>query len=313
LNEQLARWTAAALIEPAQAKRISEYEAARSPVPPAQAQHRRLPLVAEVLGYVGAVIAITALVVAVRQFWPHVPAAVELAFAGSAAVLLAVAGAALRINGEPAFARLRSVLWLLATVGAAAFAAVLTDRVLRMTDDDVALVTASTWTACAIPLWWRCRSGLLQLAMFGGSVAIVETTIGRFVDYPLDWQFGLGLWALSSLWGAAAWQSWLTPRTAGLAAAGSGVLVGAILTVDTSAGLPFALATVAGLLAAGVASRKGALLGLGVAGLIYVVPEAANRYLPRSAAAPIAVALVGLLLMAIALWLARSRIKKTAS
>jgi hypothetical protein len=310
LDEQLARWTAATLIEPAQAQRIAEYEAARSPKP-THPDHRRLPLVAEVLGYVGAVIALTALVVVVRQFWPHVPAAVELAFAGSVAVLLTVAGATVRVTGDPALVRLRSVLWLLATIGAAAFVAVLTDRILHMDYEDVAVITAATWTVYAIPLWWRGRSGLLHLSVFGGLVAVVETSISRVVEYPAGWEFGLGVWVVSLLWGAASWRGWLAPQTAGLVAAGSGVLVGALLTVDTVAGPAFALATVAGLLALGVATRRGPLLGLGAAGLIWAVPVAADKYLPRSAAAPVAVALVGLLLLAIAIWLARSRTSKT--
>ena len=252
LNEQLVRWTAAALIDPVQARQIAEHEAARAASTEAIAGHRRLPLVAEVLGYVGAVVAVAALVVAVRQFWPHVPAGVQLAFAGTVAVLLTLAGVALRTAKEPAAVRLRSVLWLLATGSAAAFVAILGDRFLRMSYEDVAVITAAAWTACAIPLWWRGRTALLQLSLFAGSVVLVETSIDRIVANAPGWEYGLGLWLLSMLWGAAAWRGYLTSRTAGLAASGSGVIVGAIITTDTAAGVVFALATVAGVLAAGI-------------------------------------------------------------
>jgi len=312
LNEQLVRWTAAALIDPVQARQIAEHEAARAASTEAIPGHRRLPLVAEVLGYVGAVVAVAALVVAVRQFWPHVPAGVQLAFAGTVAVLLTAAGGALRTAKEPAAVRLRSVLWLLATGSAAAFVAILGDRFLRMSYEDVAVITTAAWTACAIPLWWRGRTALLQLSLFAGSVAVVETSIDRIVANAPGWEYGLGLWVLSMLWGAAAWRGYLTSRTAGLAASGSGVIVGAIITTDTAAGVVFALATVAGVLAAGIVSRRVLLLGLGAAGLIYVVPDAAGRYLPGSPAAPLAVALVGLLLLAVAIWLARSRARSAS-
>jgi hypothetical protein len=265
-----------------------------------------------VLGYVGAVVAVAALVVAVRQFWPHVPAGVQLAFAGTVAVLLTLAGVALRTAKEPAAVRLRSVLWLLATGSAAAFVAILGDRFLRMSYEDVAVITAAAWTACAIPLWWRGRTALLQLSLFAGSVVLVETSIDRIVANAPGWEYGLGLWLLSVLWGAAAWRGYLTSQTAGLAASGSGVIVGAIITTYTAAGVIFALATVAGVLAAGIVSRKVLLLGLGAAGLIYVVPDAAGRYLPGSPAAPLAVALVGLLLLAVAIWLARSRARSSS-
>jgi hypothetical protein len=41
-------------------------------------------------------------------------------------------------------------------------------------------------------------------------------------------------------------------------------------------------------------------------GVVQIVPQTAIRYLPASAAAPLAVFVVGVLLVGIALWLARS-------
>ena len=318
LRDQLARWTAAGLIDAAQASRIEQAEAARTktreaakspaPPPPAEAGARpRLPLVVEALGYLGAVITIAAGIVAVRQFRPHVPASAVIAFAGVAAVLLLTAGAVVKAGGEPAFARLRSTLWLLATASAASFAALLAGRFGHMSGAGVALLTSLTWMACAIPLWWRERSSLLHLSMFGGLVAVVETGIARLVLSPPLWQFGLGLWVVSAVWGVAAWRKYITPGTAGLAASGAGVLVGAIMTMDTAAGQVLALATVAGLLAIGAIFRRVLLLGLGAAGAIWVVPHAVSTYLAASATAPFAVAAVGLLLVAIAVWLARTR------
>lgn len=310
LHELLQRWTAAGLIDAKQASRIEAAEAARPPRPADSSGRRRLPLVVEVLGYLGAVVAIAAGFVAVRQFWPHVPTGVELAFFGVTAVALTLAGGAIRTPGEPALARLRSVLWLMATASAAALASVIASRVLQMSDSDIALFVATTWTACAVPLWWRARSVLSHLAMFGGVVAVVLSGVGRLVTSPVGWEFGIALWAVSVLWGVAAWRGYLTPRTAGLAAAGAGVLVGAMMTMDTTAGPVFALVTVAGLLSMGVVFRQVLMLGLGAVGIIGVVPQAAIRYLPGSVAAPVAVALVGLLLLAIALWLARTRTRR---
>ena len=317
LREQLARWTAAGLIEAAQASRIEQAEAARTgpgaaaksmAQPPAGAGERRgLPFVVEALGYLGAVIAIAAGIVAVQQFWPHVPTSAELAFAGAAAVLLLAAGAVIKTGGEPAFARLRGALWLLATASAASFAAVLAGQFGHMSDTDTALLSSLAWTACAIPLWWRERSALLHLSMFGGLVALAESGIARFATAPPQWEFGLALWVMSVIWGVAARRKYITPETAGLAAAGAGVLVGASLTMDTAAGVVLALATVAALLAAGVMFRRVLFLGLGAVGIIWVVPHAVSRYLPGSAAAPFAVAVAGLVLAAVAVWLARTR------
>src|SRR5262245_59398214 len=141
LRQQLARWTAAGLIDSDQADRIEAAERERAAAVP----RRRLPIVTEVLGYVGAVIAMTAIVVTVHKIWKHVPTAVELGTAGVIAVGLLLAGAALRADSDLALARLRSVLWLFSTAGAAAFVAVLTDSYLHLADKDVALATAAAW------------------------------------------------------------------------------------------------------------------------------------------------------------------------
>jgi hypothetical protein len=98
LGEQLARWTAAGLIDVGQVGRIEAAERERAVTLP----RRRLPLVTEVLGYVGAVIAISAIVATVHQLWSHVPTAVVMAAAGVIAVGLLLAGAALRTATDPA-------------------------------------------------------------------------------------------------------------------------------------------------------------------------------------------------------------------
>lgn len=306
LREQLARWTAAGLIDSDQADRIEAAERERAAAIP----RRRLPIVTEVLGYVGAVIAITAIVVTVHQIWKHVPAAVELATAGVIAVGLLLAGAALRADTDVALARLRCVLWLLSTAGAAAFVAVLTGSYLHLADKDVALATAAGWLVCAVPLWWRTRSALEHLAAFGGAVALLETGIDRIDPHAGSFAFGIAMWLLALVWGIAVSGGRLVPAPIGMLLSGAGVLAGAIIAMDQTAGIPLAITTVAGLFAAGVLLHRVPLIGIGAVGTLYVIPEAAHSYLPGSVAAPLAVAVVGLVLLGVALWLARQRRKE---
>src|SRR5215475_4987572 len=154
LHEQLARWTAAGLMEVDQADRIVAAERERATTLP----ERRLPLVAEVLGYIGAVIAVTAIAVTVHQIWKHVPAAIEMTTAGAIAVGLLLAGAALDTKTDAALARLRALLWLLSTAGTSAFVAVLTGSYFHLADADHALATAAAALVYAVPLWWRNNS-----------------------------------------------------------------------------------------------------------------------------------------------------------
>lgn len=303
LRAQLARWTAAGLIDVDQANRIEAAERERA------VTGRRLPLVAEVLGYVGAVIAITAIVVTVHQLWKHVPAAVEMATAAVIAAGLLLAGAALRTATDPALVRLRGVLWLLSTAGAAAFVAVLTGRYLDLADPDGALMTSAAALFYAVPLWWRNRSALQHLGAFGAAVAVLATGIERIDPRAGTFVFGIAIWVFALAWGIASNRGRLVPTPVGILLSGAGALAGAIIAMDQPAGVLLATATVAGLFAIGILTHEVPLIGMGAVGTLYVVPDAATRYLPGSVAAPVAVAVVGLVLLGVALWLARQRTK----
>jgi Predicted membrane protein (DUF2157) len=307
LREQLDRWTAAGLIDADQAGRIEAAEVARLQ---AQAEpRRRMPLVAEVLGYLGAVLAATAIAVALRQVWTHVPPAAWLALAAVLAVGFLIAGALIRPGNEPAFGRLRSVLWLLATAGAAGFTAVLMTKFLHLADSSVAVLVAAAWLICAIPLWWVTRSAIQQVAAFGGAIALIETGLDKFDPHAGTLSYGLALWVLAAAWGVATARGMLLPRITGLVISGVGALSGALFAMssDNAAGQVLGLLTVAGLLTAGVVARRVLLIGIGAAGTLYVIPAVASRYLPGSLAAPLAVAVVGLVLFAVAMWLTRQR------
>ena len=305
LREQLARWTAAGLMEMDQADRIEAAERERAVTLPG----RRMPLVAEVLGYVGAVIAITAIIMTMHQLWKHVPTGIETATAGAIALGLLLAGVALRTNTDPALARLRGVLWLLSTAGAAAFVAVLTGGYLHQADADSALTTAAAALVYAVPLWWRNRSALQHLAAFGAAVAVLGTSIDRIDPRAGAVSYGIAIWVFALAWGIGVLRGRLVPAPVGMLLSGAGALAGAIITMDHSEGVLLAIATVAGLFACGVLMHQVPLIGIGAVGTLYVVPDAATRYLPGSVAAPLAVAVVGLVLLGVALWLARHRTK----
>jgi hypothetical protein len=321
LDEQLTRWTAEGLIDAGQATRIAAAEAARleslgaevspdrpgteRPVPAPAA--RRAPLAAEALGYIGGALAIVAGFSVIPMLWPGIPTGAELALAAVAATAFGAAGAVLRTDGEPAFRRLRAVLWLLSTASLAAFVGVVAAQLWDLGATTAGLVTAAVVTVYAVLLWWRTRAVLQHLAMFAGTAVVAATGVASLAPGSGAWGPGLAVWAVSVLWGTAAYRGYLVPVSAGYVAAGIGLLTGAQMTMQTAAGHGLALATVAGLLAAGVVLRRVLLLGFAAVGIIVMVPQTATRYLPTSAAAPLAVFVVGLSLLGVALWLAKSR------
>lgn len=316
LHDQLGQWVADGLIDAGQADRIEAAEAARLAGPPlAGPPHgpgQRRGLVVEALGYLGGALAIVAAFIAVSQLWTDIPTSAELAFAAGGAVVLLGAGWLIRATEDPPLGRLRSVLWLMSTASLTAFTGVLAAQVWDLGNVGVALVAAAVSAVYATALWWRTRAPLQLLAMFVSAAVLVGTGIS-WIGPGLDvWASGLGIWMLSTLWAAAAYRGYLVPREAGYLAAVVGVLVGAQMTMDTAAGHVLALATVAGILAAGVALRRVILLAAGAIGVIMTVPQTAARYLPNNVGAPLAVFVIGLVLLGVALWLAKSR-KRPAS
>jgi hypothetical protein len=321
LHDRLTRWTAEGLIDAGQAARIAAAEAARTkspssavspdqpategPVPEPAA--RRTPLAAEALGYLGGTLTIVAGFSVIPMLWPGIPTSAELALAAVAATAFWGAGAVLRTGGEPAFRRLRTVLWLTSTASLAAFVGLIAAQIWDLGAISAGLVTAAITTVYAVALWWRTRAALQHLAMFAGTAVVAGTGIASLAPSAGAWGPGLAIWVVSALWGTAAYRGYLVPVTAGYIAAGIGLLTGAQMTMQTAAGHALALATVAGLLAAGVALRRVLLLGFGAVGIIAMVPQTAVRYLPTSAGAPLAVFVVGLSLLGLALWLAKSR------
>jgi len=267
----------------------------------------RLPLAAEALGYAGGVLAIAAGIYLARDLWPGLSTGAVLAFAAVACAVLGAAGAAVRTTGDPAFRRLRSVLWLLSTVSLAAFTGTLADQVGRFGPESTTLVTAAASAAYGAALWWRTRAALQHLAVFASLAVLVGTAVNWLDPDAGAWGPGLGIWALSALWGVAVMRGYLPPVVTGYIAAGIGLLAGAQLTMEVAAGHVLALATVAGLLAAGVLLRQAWLVALGAVGVLLVTPQTTSRYLPTSAAAPLAILVVGVALVGSAVWLARNR------
>jgi hypothetical protein len=309
LRERLDGWVAAGLLGADQAERIVAAEAAATVAAPAatvEPPRRRTPYVVEALGYLGAALAAIAGFLAVDLMWPDIPLGAQLWFAAAGTVLFAGAAMLTGTSGEPALRRLRSVLLVLSTLSLTAFTALLAAEVWHLGGRATALTAAATAAVYAAGWWLRVRSPLQHLTTYAAaavSAGLAVSLLGS--DVALGWS-GLAVWALSALWALAVHRGLLRPSAAGVVATAVGLLVAAQLTMEVAAGHLLALATVAGLLVAGVAGRRMWLLALAAIGVVQVVPQSAIRYLPQSAAAPLVVFVVGLLLVGIALWLARS-------
>jgi hypothetical protein len=320
LTARLARWVAAGLIDARQAAAIEAAETAppavpgplaaqaaqpAQPVQPAQSRKRKVPLIVEALGYAGGALAVIAGVRAAGLLLPSLSAATEAVLAAAAAAALGITAAAIRPGGEPAFRRLVGVLWLMSTVCLATAVGLLAGSVWHLGDAGTGMLTSAAAGGYAAVLWWRTRAALQELSTLVGAAGLVSSAIYLAAPGVDRWAPGLGVWLVSLLWGAGAVRGYLGPRLAGYIGAGAGLLTGAQLTMGFAAGHALALLTVAGLLTAGVVLRQVWVLGLGTIGVMMVVPQTAGRYLPQSVGSPLAVFVIGLILLGVALWLAR--------
>jgi len=265
----------------------------------------RAALLAEAIGYAGGALVIVAGTYLAGELWRNIPTGAALALAAVASVALGAAGAALRTPGSPPARRLRSVLWLLSTASLAAFMGILGNQVWQLSPAGTTMVAAAAAGVYGAAQWLRTRAVLQHLAVFASAAVLVGTAVAQLGLG--NWALGLGIWTLSALWGGAVIRGYLLPRGAGYFAAGFGLLVGIQFAMDVPAGHLLALATVAGLLAGGVLLREVWLAGLGAVGVLLVVPQTAERYLPESAAAPLAVFVAGAVLVGSAVWLAKRR------
>jgi len=315
LHASLQRWVDEGLLDPEQAERIEASETGKAITPPGEVPPRphslrrrgggpSLSYVVEALGYLGGMLAVIAGFVAVGELWPDMPTSAQLGFAAAGAVVLAVAGIVLPASRNEAFARLRSVLWLLSTACVAAFAGLLGTQILDL--GDRALLFAAAPTAAAAIGWWSVnRAPLQHAAMFAAlTLTAVGIVVGTVPDVA-DWWRGLTAWAFSAAWSWWAQRGLIPPRQTGLVVAVAGLVVSSQIMMESAVGTLLALGTVAALLTAGVLARQVWLLAAGAVDTLMTVPDAAGRYLPESVAAPLAVFLVGIVLLGIALWLAR--------
>ena len=312
LHDTLQRWVAEGLLSPDQAERIEALEtaaraptAAWPPVTPPGEGGSRLAYTIEALGYLGATLTAIAGFITVGELWSDMPVAVQLGLAAAGAVTLAVAGVVVPAARSGAFDRLRSVLRLLSTACVAAFAGLLGAQVLHLADEDTFLLAAAVTAIVACGWWFLDKVTLQHIAMFAALTLTVVAIVLATIPDVHSWWIGMTLWACSAAWALLALRGLVPPRRTGLVVAVMGLVAATPVMARFALGTLLALGTVVALLATGVLVRQAWLLAAGALDTLLTVPQAAEQYLPESLAAPLAVFLVGVVLVGVAVWLAR--------
>lgn len=304
LRGRLDSWVASGLIDQAQAGAIAEFEQRGSDT----AGTRTSP--AEAIGYVGAALALGALVLLLGTLWSDLLVGGRIAITVALTIAMALSAWALRAAASAAMQRLQSVLMTGVVVGLGWTTAVVSSDLLAMRDENVVVVVGAVAFLTATPLYLFRQRAMLQLASLASLLTLV-TASAALAPMPLPslWQ-GATVAAVGGAWLLLARGGWHQPRL--LAdVSGSGVMiVGA--QIATFGDNRLAVLVVITLLAA-VAAAAAVLLDelhqliLGAIGLFVFVPQLVFEMFGDVIGAPATLLLVGLLLVLLAVGLGRAR------
>jgi uncharacterized membrane protein len=302
LDSSLERWRQAGVISATQVDQIRALESSSR-------SEQRIPLIAEVIGYLGTALVVSAVVALAAQFWADLATIARIAVLVVISALLVVAGWAVGDSREPALRRLSSFLWL-AAVGTTGF---LMDEI--MTDaldveEGYSLIIGSAMTALALVLWHLRKSAMQLIGLFAGLIVVMAGIADIWGGAD---RFGILVWLLGAVWLVLGRLGAVTPEPTSYALACGSVLFGAQwaafeLFEDTQ-GWALALGVVSAvtLLALSVSWRSTVLLGFGTAGVFLFLPQITDEYLGDTIGGPSALLVSGVALLGVAVMAVRLR------
>jgi uncharacterized membrane protein len=303
LGKDLRRWVEAGVLDAAAAERIRAFEAERGDREPAR------QLLLEAMTYLGlAVIGVGAAILAATQ-WGSLPGWARIVVLGAPAVAALVAGQALRHASSAPLRRGGSAAWLLAGVLAAGTAGVVGDEA-GVSARVILLTVGITAMAVGLLLWYFEREPA-QVAGLAASFLVFSAALAAWPDdaersVPA---FGVALAVLAVGALLAAEARFLTPHR----------LAYPLFAIETGFGAWFAglhgngawailvFLVAAAFVGASLALRRLGYMNVAVAAFFLGLVTVIVRHVDDPTVAALALMIVGLLLVAIVVALARLR------
>jgi hypothetical protein len=312
LEHRLAAWVDDAIISPHQAERIAAFERERGHAtrdPGAPAQPRR-SAVAEAIGYLGALLALSAVGLIVGDLWPSFTVTGQLTLVGLLTVVAAGAGQA--VHGQPtaAMARLSGVLWAAAAVGAAWFAGIVAAEVADAGSAVTTIAVGLAGASVAVPSLLRRPALPLQLVALAALSTVAVGALGLGVLRPDVFFHGLLVAAVGGAWLLLGRGGWIHQRShaevlGGLVALGG--LQVASFGDPRELALGSGLLVAAGAVALAVRQEAQHLLIVGALGGFVLLPQLVVALFGDAIGAPATLLVVGLVLVLLAVGLGRVR------
>ena len=274
---------------------------------------RRISLLTEAVAYIGVILLLAGGAAAIGQRWNGIPSWGHVGVFAAAAVFFLLAGIIVRQVREPAIQRLAGVAWFLSVAGVAGAVGLAAHEVYGNNNAAVtAIAVGLAVTVYAAALWLVRRRALQNLALFAGLVVTILGIAGIIVTVAggagsARWlAFALALWVFGLAWAGLGWQRYVEPVWVTIP---SGVIL-ALIAPSFAAGdhgwmYAIGIATAAAAMAASVPPRNVPLLALGTLAMFGYVTSVAARYLHESLGVPSALAIIGVLIIGLAVVSAR--------
>lgn len=194
LAADLAGWVAAGLLSQDQSAAILTHELGHLRKAPRPRPARRLPSVAEALGYLGGMLALAGLLLLVSRYWPDLSTAGRLALSGAGAGLLLVGGVLVREPRDAPLERLRAVLWLAATAATGVFTVVLVHDAADVGKAQTVVLATAAAVGVESGLLWRGRDlPVQQLTALVAVPVLLGAAVAEVADLPGP--SGAAVWA----------------------------------------------------------------------------------------------------------------------
>lgn len=265
--------------------------------------------IGEIVGYVGAAAGLTGASIALgATASPSVQAVFNLV---TAVVLF---GAGLALGGEAgAYGRMRSVFWFLSVFLIAGLVTIWLGPILGLSAKTVAVLTGLVSAAYSLGLWWWSRRSLqvlaLILSLLTTLIALIFPDVTELAFGPPDLTgVGLTTWLFGGAVIGAGVLGILAPRTTTLAAGSVIAVLGPLFLLqgDTRVlGESLSLLTAMALVAAGAWFAQRGMSGIGIAGILVAASAIVANHI-REQGPAIAVLVIGLVMVGIAILLART-------
>ena len=278
-----------------------------------------IPVVAEVLGYIGGALAVGAIFALVTTFWTQLGVYGRVGIAAAVAAAGLIGGFAMGLAESPAAKRLEQAMLAMGVAGAGAAAGFAAHEIVtRGLRPSIVSNVASDWAwfagfavAAVVGglVYWR-RVTILQHVVFGVSVGMTSLLVLPLIpaEGP-DWVAGVVLMAVAVVWGFLGLKKILPPENAAVSLASLGMVGGPgimILAVGTGSGLQhnwaayLAVVVAAAVLVAGVVWKRVIALGIGAAALVAYTWVAITDVFGQGIASPITLLVGGIVMIVVA-------------